>query len=79
MYKAIDEALVGIAESKPSDHQEVFRLLDSRGITRPQLDWLQESWVAGFLNYPERARPWLSKRWTKNGLPPFSQGPKSVE
>ena len=79
VYTAIDKALREISESSPSDHQEVFRLLDSRGITRPQLDWLQESWAAGFLKYPTRARSWLSKRWARNVLPSFSQGLKGAK
>jgi hypothetical protein len=77
-YQKIDEGLRLIAESHPSTQEEVFGLLDNRGIPHPPSDPFASAggWTKGFHNDEAAARSWLSKRWAKLQLPPLRRGPK---
>jgi len=79
-YEAIDAALRSIAKSSPSSHGEVFSQLEGR-TKFPATEPFGTSmgWVKGFQKDPERARSWLSKRWSKLRLPAFPRGPKYLE
>jgi hypothetical protein len=76
-YEAIDAALMKIAESHPTNHEEVFALLDGRA-KPPAAEPFDSAggWLKGFEKAPRAARSWLSKRWRNLGLPPFAPGPK---
>jgi hypothetical protein len=76
-YAAIDNKLKEIALSLPGSHEDVFRLLDGR-VAHAQAEPFKTArgWHAGFKKDPTRARVWLSKSWSRLGLPAFSRGPK---
>jgi hypothetical protein len=76
-YEAIDNKLKEIAKSVPKDHEEVFKALDGR-VNSPNCKpfSIAGGWMAGFKKNPHAARSWLSKAWSKLGLPAFQRGPK---
>jgi len=76
-YKAIDEALQKIAESRPRTQEAVFSALEGR-VGYPPAEPFESArgWMAGFGRDPRAARAWLSKRWGELDLPAFARGPK---
>jgi hypothetical protein len=76
-YAAIDKALKSVAESLPKTQEEVFKALDGR-VAHAEAEPFKTArgWHAGFKKDSPRARSWLSKSWSRLGLPPFSRGPK---
>jgi hypothetical protein len=77
-YRAIDKALQMIAESRPSTQEEVFRVLDGRGVAIPPAEPFASArgWMSGFGRDEAAARAWLSKRWHKLTLASLTRGPK---
>jgi hypothetical protein len=77
-YKAIDEALQQLAESRPRTQEEVFQSLEGRRVGLPLAEpfMAAQGWMAGFRKDPEAARAWLSKRWAELNLTPLPRGPK---
>jgi len=77
-YEAIDSALREIAEARPKDHEEVFRVLENRRIPVANRQPFKgaRGWLKGFKQNPHLARGWLSQTWGKLGLPTFARGPK---
>jgi len=77
-YERIDEALREAAEAQPKDHEEVFRILDSREVPTPNRMVFKRagSYLKGFRENPGAASTWLSRAWAKLGLPAFVRGPK---
>ena len=76
-YEAIDNVLRSIAETRPRNHEEVFRALEGRS-RLPNAKPFKSAggWAAGFRADNDAAHAWLSKRWSQLGLPPFLRGPK---
>ena len=76
-YEAIDNVLRSIAEARPRNHQEVFRALEGR-CRWPNAEPFKSAggWLAGFRADNDAAHAWLSKRWSRLGLPTFLRGPK---
>jgi hypothetical protein len=77
-YEKIEKALRQIAEARPKNHNEVFSLLDERGIPLPRAAPFvgAKGWLAAFHKDKHAARVWLSKAWSRLNLPSFSRGPK---
>ena len=78
-YKAIDEALHKIAESRPRTQEEIFQYLERQRVVIPPAEpfTAARGWMAGFQRDTAAARAWLSKRWAELDLPPLPRGPKS--
>ena len=76
-YKAIDEALLAIAESRPRSQEEVIQALEGR-VAIPFADpfLAARGWLAGFRLNEANARAWLSKRWAGLNLATLPRGPK---
>ena len=75
-YERIDKALREISEASPKNHEEVFRYLDDRNISRPNRKPFKSGWIKGYHTDPHAARAWLSQAWTRLELPAFPRGPK---
>jgi hypothetical protein len=77
-YETIDKALNGLADARPRDHEAVFRSLDDRKIAVPNCRPFKAAggWLKGFHKDPHAARAWLSRAWSRLGLPAFARGPK---
>jgi hypothetical protein len=76
-YEAIDVELRSIAQALPRSHEEVFRSIAGRApIPNAEPLLSAKGWLAGFKRDRIAARVWLSKRWSRLGLPPFPRGPK---
>jgi hypothetical protein len=78
-YSKIDECLKEIEKSKPRRHADVFAALDGR-LPVPDCEPFRSAkgWSAGYRTRPDRARAWLSGRWSRLNLPPFRPGPKKL-
>jgi hypothetical protein len=77
-YEKIDKALREIAEARPKNHEEVFGLLDGRGIPLARAAPFvgAKGWLAAFHKDKHAARVRLSKAWSRLNLPSFPRGPK---
>jgi hypothetical protein len=76
-YQAIDVELRSIEQARPRSHEEVFRSINGRApIPNAEPFQSAKGWLAGFKRDRVAARVWLSKRWSRLGLPPFPRGPK---
>jgi hypothetical protein len=76
----IDKVLRVIADAKPRGQEDVFRHLERR-VNIPDAEPFKSAggWLAGFERDRRLAGPWLSRRWRRLGLPPFTRGPKSMQ
>lgn len=78
-YETIDRVLRDIAAAGPKSQLDVLRELDGRAPI-PNAQPFREAggWMAGFKQNRSAARVWLSRTWSRLGLPPFRMGPKGV-
>jgi hypothetical protein len=77
-YEQIDKALREIAQARPKNHEEVFRLLHERSIPLPRAAPFvgAKGWLAAFHKDKHAARVWLSKAWARLNLESFLRGQK---
>jgi hypothetical protein len=77
-YEAIDKTLREIADARPKNHEDVFRLLDEGKVAVPNRKPFRAAggWLKGFQRDRHAASVWLSQDWGRLMLPPFAPGPK---
>jgi hypothetical protein len=78
-YEKIYKALREIAKMPPRNHREVFECLDGRApLPKAQPFEKAGKWLRGFEADPHGAHAWLSRNWSRLGLPPFPATQKVV-